>query len=464
MHAVDTKLLLISLLVKLGVAAAVASSLARSVRFKRLLLLKERTWPQMLRLLAWVCVPLMLGVWVRVRVPNFLAADVSLQATALLGLLLGAQPAALGGAVLALPALGHHEWLALPVNVGVGLVFGGYRRFVDEEAIWSFSPLIDLSVYRWVRRTLRRPNLDRQISLLVLLMATQGAASLLAHWEPARYFELSSRHWWLQALVCACAPVIVGIPLKIWNAVRIERKLEEQTRLLLEARLDALQRQINPHFLFNTLNSIASLIRSEPELAREMIVKLGRILRTLLRERDAFVALEEELAFTDDYLDIEVVRFGDKLRVVKEITEEALHLEVPSMLLQPLIENSIKHGLEPRLHGGTVTLRGRVVAGELLLEVEDDGVGIAPERAVEPGSVPADGMGIGMRNVRERLEVLYGGRGEVEVISRPGRGTRVRLLLPALTRQDVKLRGVGVLATAAHGAPAHAGGKLTGCR
>ncbi len=458
MHGINNKLLLISLLVKLGVAAAVASSLARSVRFKRLLLMEERSRGEMIQLLAWICVPLALGVWVRVRVPNFLAADLSLQATALLGLLLGSRPAAFAGAALALPALGHHEWMALPVNVGVGLLFGAYRRFVDLEAIWAFSPLIDLSIYRWVRRTLRRPNLDRQILLLVLLMATQFIASLLARVEPHRYFELSSSNWLLQLLVCATTPVLVGIPLKIWNAVRIERKLEEQSRLLLEARLDALQRQINPHFLFNTLNSIASLIRSEPELAREMIVKLSRILRTLLRERDAFVPLEEELAFTDDYLDIEVVRFGEKLQVAKEITEEALHLEVPSMLLQPLIENSIKHGLEPRLHGGTVTLRGRVSGEQLLLEVEDDGVGIAPDRAVEPGALASDGTGIGMRNVRERIQVLYGGRGEVEVISRPGRGTRIRLLLPVLTRQDIELRGVGVLPPSPSGSVPHAAG------
>lgn len=447
MHPIDSKLLLITLLVRLGVAAAVASSLARSVRFKRLLLLERRSRGETLKLLAWICVPLMLGVLVRVRVPNFLAADMALQATALLGLLLGTRPAALGGLVLALPALGHHEWLALPANVAVGLLFGTYRRFVDEEAIWSFSPLVDLSVYRWVRRTLRRPNLDRQILLLLLLTATQLAASLLAEVQPRRYFELWSDNWLLQVLVCACTPVLVGIPLKIWNAVRIERKLEEQSRLLLEARLDALQRQINPHFLFNTLNSIASLIRSEPELAREMIVKLGRILRTLLRERDPFVPLEEELQFTDDYLAIEVVRFGEKLRVVKEIAEDALSMEVPSMLLQPLIENSIKHGLEPRIGGGTVTLRGRVQGERLLVEVEDDGVGINPERVVERAGVGAyatDGLGIGMRNVRERIQVLYEGRGEVEIVSRPGRGTRIRLLLPALTRQDMKLRGAGL--------------------
>ncbi len=161
----------------------------------------------------------------------------------------------------------------------------------------------------------------------------------------------------------------------------MERKLEEQGRLLLEARLDALQRQINPHFLFNTLNSITSLVRSQPELAREMIVKLANILRVLLKDREAFVPFSEELAFTDDYLDIEVVRFGEKLKVVKEIAEETLHVVVPGMLLQPLIENSIKHGLEPRISGGTVTLRSRITEdGMLMVEVEDDGVGMDPER------------------------------------------------------------------------------------
>ena len=443
MHEIDAKLLLISLLIKLGVAAAVASSLARSVRFKRLLLLTHRKPSDVLKLLAWICVPLALGVLIRLRVSNFLAADISLQATALIGLLLGSGPAALGGAVFALAAMARHEWLALPFLVVVGWLFGVFRRFASEEAIWSFSPLIDLSIYRWVSRNLRRPSLDRQVALLVLLMVTQLAAVLLARLEPGRYFELSSRRPWLELLVCACTPVVVGIPLKIWNAVRLDKKLEEQSRLLLEARLDALQRQINPHFLFNTLNSIASLIRSEPELAREMIVKLGRILRALLQERAAFVSLEEELAFTDDYLDIEMVRFGEKLRVVKEVADDALLLEVPSMLLQPLIENSIKHGLEPRLHGGTVTVRGRVTGGRLLLEVEDDGVGMNPDRAPGNGTgdgIGREGMGIGMRNVRERMQVLYEGEADVEVVSRPGRGTRIRLLLPVLTREDVLSR------------------------
>ncbi len=443
---VPDSLILITLLIKLGVAAAVSSSLARSNTFKKLLLLPRRGRRQMLGLLATICVPLTLGVWIRVRVPNFYAADISFETTILLGLLLGPGTAMLGGAALSIPAVWHGEFWTLPVNLTVGVIAGLYGRFTKREEVWSFSPMIDLSLYRWVTRNLRRPQFDRQILLLVLITAIQFCTSMLSRFYPGMFFELHSPYWLVELAICACAPVVVGIPLKIWSAIRIERKLEEQGRLLMEARLDALQRQINPHFLFNTLNSIASLVRSQPELAREMIVKLANILRVLLKHRDAFVPFSEELAFTDDYLDIEVVRFGEKLKVVKEISEETLPVVVPSMLLQPLIENSIKHGLEPRIGGGTVTLRSRILSdGRLLIEVEDDGIGMDSEPAIALGVLASEAVragmgngagnragGIGMRNVRERMEVLYGNQAEVEIVSRPGRGTKVTLVMPVL--------------------------------
>jgi len=437
---VKDSLILITLLVELGVAAAVSASLARSNTFKNLLLMTHRNLRQTLALVAMIAIPLTLGVWVRVRVPNFLAADLSYEATILMGLLLGPVAAMMGGAALALPAVWHGEYWTLPVNLTVAAIAGTVGRFIEREEVWSFSPMIDLSLYRWVTRNLRRPRFDRQIMLVVLITTMQFATSMLSRAYPARFFELYSPNWLVELAICACAPVVVGIPLKIWNAVRIERKLEEQSRLLMEARLDALQRQINPHFLFNTLNSITSLVRSKPELAREMIVKLANILRALLKDREAYVPFSEELAFTDDYLDIEVVRFGEKLRVVKEIAEDTLAVMVPSMLLQPLIENSIKHGLEPRISGGTVTLRSRMLSdGRLLLEVEDDGIGMDVEReggATAVGQVGADSGtvsgagGIGMRNVRERMGVMYGNAAEVEVVSRPGRGTKVTLVVP----------------------------------
>jgi two-component system LytT family sensor kinase len=160
-----------------------------------------------------------------------------------------------------------------------------------------------------------------------------------------------------------------------------------------------------------------------------MTVKLANILRALLKDHDSYVPLREELSFTDDYLDIEVVRFGvEKLRVEKEIDPRTLEVMVPSILLQPLIENSIKHGLEPRLKGGTVTLRSKLDGNRVLIEVADDGVGMSNR----PGSaLRRTGAGIGMKNVQERLEVLYGDQASFTVVSNPGRGTLVSIEIPA---------------------------------
>jgi two-component system, LytTR family, sensor kinase len=438
----DAKLILITLLVKLGVAASVSSALARSGSFQKLLFQEDRSGPQTLRLLAWICIPLTLGVWARMTVPNFYAADIAFETVIVLGMLLGPLSAMAGGTLLALPAMLHHEYLTLPFNLGVALVAGFYGRLVTDEEVWSFSPFVDLSIYRWVRRNLRRPRLDRQILLLVLIVGMEIARESLAEAYPDRLFALIAPTWAIRLAVWACPAMVVGIQLKIWNAIRIEHKLEEQKRLLLEARFDALQRQINPHFLFNTLNSIASLVRFRPEMAREMIVRLANILRTLLKDHDTFVALREELSFTDDYLGIEVVRFGaEKLRVVKEIDPATLDLLAPSMLLQPLIENSIKHGIEPRISGGTIWLRSRLRDARLFIEVEDDGVGMGEGKSPgirgssqeSSGGATHKGTGIGMKNVRERLEVLYGDAAHFEVMSRPGRGTRVTIEVPVMT-------------------------------
>ena len=422
-------LILITLLVKLGVVAAVASVLARVSTFRRLFFAEQRSGRQTLALLAFFLAPLTLGVWLRIVVPNFLAADISFETVILLGLLLGPEWAVLGGVVLAAPAVYHHEYLALPFYAALGLGAGLLGGFVEKEEIWSFTPFIDLSLYRWIRRNLIKPRIDRQFLMLFLIVAAEACRDWIAHAYPHRLFALVASQWWLQALVWLSAPIVVGIALKVWNALRIEMKLEEQKRLLLEARLDALQRQINPHFLFNTLNSIASLVRVKPDLAREMIVKLGNILRALLKDHDSYVPLREELSFTDDYLDIEVVRFGvDKLRVEKEIDPRTLGVLVPSILLQPLIENSIKHGLEPRLKGGTVTLRSRLDGDRVCIEVADDGVGMGNRPAT---ALRRRGAGIGMKNVQERLEVLYGNQARFSVVSNPGRGTLVSIEIPA---------------------------------
>ena len=130
-----------------------------------------------------------------------------------------------------------------------------------------------------------------------------------------------------------------------------------------EARLAALTSQINPHFLFNTLNSVSSLIRTNPDQARSVVYRLSSILRRLLRKTDNLTPLREELAFIDNYMTIEMVRFGEKLRFVKEIDPETLDRLVPSMLLQPMIENSIRHGLSSKVDGGMIRVRSCLADG-----------------------------------------------------------------------------------------------------
>jgi two-component system LytT family sensor kinase len=430
---VTDTLVFITLLVKLGVAAAVASALARSRTFQQLLFADRRRPGQTAGLLAFLLVPLTLGVWVRTKVPNFQAADISFETIILLGLLVSPAWAILGGLVLSVPAVFHGEYLTPLFNAILGLAAGLLGSIVEREDIWSFTPFIDLSLWRWVRRNLIKPRIDRQIFMLFLICAFEICREWIARNIPPqpaarRLFALNTGNRGLQVLVWLCAPMVVGIALKVWNALRIELTLEEQKRLLLEARLDALQRQINPHFLFNTLNSIAALVRSQPELARELTVKLANILRSLLKDHDTYVPLRDELRFTDDYLDIEVVRFGaHKLHVEKEIDPRTLEVLVPSILLQPLIENSIKHGLEPRINGGTVTLRSRLEGGRVLIEVADDGVGMGARPA---SAIHRAGAGIGMKNVQERLEVLYGNQAQFKVDSSPGRGTLISIDLP----------------------------------
>jgi two-component system LytT family sensor kinase len=191
--------------------------------------------------------------------------------------------------------------------------------------------------------------------------------------------------------------------------------------------VEALASQINPHFLFNTLTSISSLIRSKPETARMLIVKLSGLLRRLLRSQEHFVTLREELEAVDEYLDIESVRFGPRLHIEKSIDPASLEVMVPSMLLQPLVENSIKHGLSPKIGEGRITIRSVRENGHSIIDVIDNGVGVGPAHAerVKAG-------GIGLRNVNERLRVIYGGNYQLQLDSVPGQGTCARIVIPEL--------------------------------
>lgn len=442
----EYRLILINLLVKLGVAAAIAAGLVRWVEFKSLLFREERSLKDRVYLVlwlaisAWIGIRLALGVWVRFGGPaNELSADLSFETTIILGAIAGRFAGATGGALLALPeVMSGGSWLLLPLNVLVGLVSGQLREFAPHrEEIWKFSPFNYLSLYRWIRRGQPRPSFSdwQMVFLLAILGLRFLQSQAIARWMPNSAYGPHPR--WVDILIYATSVMVIVIELKIWNGVRLQIKLEEQERLLLRARMTALQNQINPHFLFNTLNSVSSLVRVAPDTAREMIIKLASILRRLLHSSDAFVPLQDEIDFIDNYLDIEVVRFGrDKLRVFKELDPASLDVMVPSMLLQPLVENSIKHGLSSKIDGGSIFLRSQLSDEHVTIEVEDDGVGMASAQLLERPSGIGEG-GIGMANVAERLKVLYGDTARMTIDSRNGTGTLVRLRLPVLPGDTV---------------------------
>jgi len=434
----EQRLILINLLIKLGVAAAVASALVRSVEFKSLLFREQRSLRQQIYLILWIAIPITLGVWIRFSASSFVAGDLSFETTIILGLVGGRFCGITGGALMSLPALLHGEWAALPFDVLCGFIAGQLRIMTGNfEEIWSFSPFIDLSIYRWIRRNLPTPRrFDWQIMFFVTIVGLRFVQTELLRLAPHSTYALESPKLWVEALIYATSIMVIGTELKIWNGVRIQIKLEEQERLLLNARMEALQNQINPHFLFNTLNSVSSLVRFDPDTARDLIIKLATILRRLLNSSDAFVPLREELEFVDNYLDIEVVRFGrDRLRVIKELDPGTLDILIPSMLLQPLVENSIKHGLASKVEVGSIFLRSRLTDTQLIVEVEDDGVGMGAAHLIERPT-GLGGTGIGLTNVAERLKVLYGDTAKMTIDSREGKGTLVRLRLPVLDSED----------------------------
>ncbi|MGA2098170.1 MAG: histidine kinase [Candidatus Acidiferrum sp.] len=422
--------LLFTLLLKVGVAASIAALLARWNTFRRVLFTEERDPDQKLKLMLFMTPPLILGVTLRLVGSPYHFADLSLEGAFLMGLLGGRVVGPIGGAIITIPALISHEWLAMPAASTAGLLGGLIRQAIpNKEDLWNFGPFTFLNIPRAVVRLLKKAQLSWEMApLAACVLLELGRVALVQATKPKWLFAIHAQwDWWL-ALTVIATLMSVAAPLKIWNNTRIEMNLERHQQLLLKARMDALSRQINPHFLFNTLNTVSALIRFDPDNARGVVLKLSNILRRLLRKHETFVPLREEIEFIDDYLDIEVARFGrDNLDIVKDIDEETLEAFVPSMLLQPIVENCLKHGLAPKLDGGKIQLRTVNRDGRLHIEIEDNGVGISEEKMPH---VYVEG--IGLSNVRERLRVLYGTDFQLQIESRTGQGTLIKIEIPEL--------------------------------
>jgi sensor histidine kinase YesM len=219
---------------------------------------------------------------------------------------------------------------------------------------------------------------------------------------------------------------IISYHLVFQRMQALQTRARELSELAATAQLAALRAQLNPHFLFNSLNSIAQLIHADPDKAETCVERLADLLRYVLKraEKD-FVPLSEELDITGAYLDIERARFDERLRVETDVDQASLGMLVPNFILQPLVENAVKHGLSRKVGPGRVRIEARMTKDILTLAVHDDGVGMSDAVL---GHIYE--RGIGLRNLRERLEQLYGPDHAPAIVSRPGEGTRVELRLP----------------------------------
>jgi two-component system LytT family sensor kinase len=316
------------------------------------------------------------------------------------------------------------------------------RHGLFEAYLWAF---VTLAIFWLARRyPLERGRMLRSIPVHLVAAVVLALLRVVVMVEMSRHVDwLGQRtfnrqyYGWFHNYLLFCV-LLVGIAHAVLYYGRYrerERAAERLAAGLTEARLQALKMQLQPHFLFNTLNAISALIPADAKPARRMVARLGDLLRIALEhEETQQVTLREELAFLEPYLEIEQARLGDRLTVVMEIAPEALDARVPHLLLQPLVENAIRHGIAPRIEPGrieiAVTLDG--ADGLLHLQVRDDGVGMDLEGSTRTRK------GVGLTNIQARLQQLYDGEHRFELVNGPHGGFIVRIDLP-LRRGDPAL-------------------------
>lgn len=213
-------------------------------------------------------------------------------------------------------------------------------------------------------------------------------------------------------------------------------ELDRQAQLVTKAELDALQAQINPHFLFNTLNTIIMFSRTNPETARRLLIRLASFFRYALKRHGHFNSIKEEIEYLNTYLILEKARFRDKLKIIRDIDESLFDYQVPVLTIQPLVENAIKHGVLPKQGQGTVWIRAFLEEEEeIIFEIKDNGVGIPPEKMPKILKLGyGSGNGVGLSNVHERLKGLFGEEYGLRIESTSGEGTSIFIRIPLICK------------------------------
>jgi len=341
------------------------------------------------------------------------------------------------------------SWLLLSLVFASQLYWAGYvktwtKAFWSESVFW-FSWGMVVPLVFWLCRRLHRGERKLKRYVVGFLLGAFAASLLQSMLVDSIQSALAWLESWLSISKSAAPPLFAGMPMRAvrlagvnlpvfgavvlaWHAATYYRELRDRQlksaeleSLLHQAQLQALRSQINPHFLFNTLHSIAELVHENPKLAEQLIVRLGELLRKAL----AFpahheVALADEVDFVKGYVEIEQMRLGDRLQVQWEIGPETLQARIPGMILQPLVENALQHGIAPLDRAGKLLISARCSNGSLHLQVRDNGPGLSPDPASRRG-------GIGLYNIEARLQRVYGDRHRFELINDHGLVVKVQL-------------------------------------
>ena len=353
---------------------------------------RERRRRLLLLLLLWAVPAIVAGFGV-LMVPYFNAPDIGY-----------------GGALLI--SLAH--WA--PWAVWALVVFALCDRFPLERGRLGRAFAVHIPV-----------SLVTMLLMIALLVAVDLGLGLIREGRSLEsHFIIQMRSYAEFELILYWAVVGAHAALRWHEAWQAQSTLRTQLEAdLSAATLRALKAQLNPHFLFNALNSVMTLITSDPPAAQRMLVRLSELLRITLATNDAQeVSVEQELELVERYLEIERIRFGDRLAVVIEADADARGSRVPALVLQPLVENAIVHGLSQRPGPGRVEVRARVSGPNVVLSVRDDGPGVRLPSAHA-------GAGIGLGNLRARLERLYGAAFELAVTDDPRGGACVTVVIPS---------------------------------